>query len=79
MNASLPALEIKGRQWSYRELLSISSAIASRINNSSIPGPVSILAARSITAYAGILAALISARTYMPLNPKFPVKEIFDM
>lgn len=33
-----------------------------------------ILAARNVTAYAGILGILASGKGYVPLNPKFPVE-----
>ena len=40
---------------------------------------VGIFAYRSVTAYAGVLAALCTGATYVPLNPTFPVARTASM
>jgi len=78
--SSQPALDIKGGSISYQDLVRVSSNIASKIISiSDKTSPVAILAARNITAYAGILAALITGRPYLPLNPRFPVNRNLKM
>jgi len=80
LHSSRPALEVQGEAYSYKELLSISSHIAQKILSTSIDDvPVAILAQRNITAYAGILAALMTGRAYLPLNPRFPISRNLKM
>jgi len=80
LHSSRPALEVQGESYSYRELLSISSHFAQHILSTSIDdAPVAILAQRNITAYAGILAALMAGRAYLPLNPRFPISRNLKM
>ncbi|MEA3479549.1 MAG: AMP-binding protein [Bacteroidota bacterium] len=75
-----PALEINGEVWSYSALLRLSAGIAHRIKSvSDESSPVAILADKSITAYAGILGALMASRPYMPLNPRFPLNRNLKM
>jgi tricorn protease len=40
---------------------------------------VGVFASRSVTAYAGVLAALCSGATFVPLNPTFPVARTRQM
>jgi amino acid adenylation domain-containing protein len=64
------ALYVEGESYSYIELQSIISRVAHRLK--SAPGErVGIFAARSVTAYAGLLAALKCGKAYVPLNLKF--------
>ncbi len=75
-----PALEVGGEVWSYSALLSLSAGIARRIMSiSDESSPVAILAAKGITAYAGILGALMASRPYLPLNPRFPLNRNLEM
>ena len=75
-----PALDIGNDIFSYRELLSISSKIAGKIIElSDYTSPVGILSEKNITAYSGILAALLAGRAYVPLNPKFPLSRNIAM
>lgn len=59
----------------YRELLDLSERLASRLVAVAGRPPVAVglLAARSLAAYAGYLAALRLAATVVPLHPEFPV------
>lgn len=59
------------RQFSYAELDNMVTQIAGLLLNDKEPF-VGILACRSLTAYAGILAVLKSGKGYVPLSPRFP-------
>jgi amino acid adenylation domain-containing protein len=71
-----PALEVAGEVVSYAELAACAESIAARLT-----GPdgqplavVGLLAARSLAAYAGYLAAARIGATVVPLNPAHPVQ-----
>ncbi|MDH2424609.1 amino acid adenylation domain-containing protein [Sphaerisporangium sp. TRM90804] len=69
------AIEVDGLQLSYRRLEHAVARMAGLINRahgSRPPRRVGILAARSLAAYAGYLAALRLGATVVPLNPAFP-------
>ncbi|MEY9843505.1 amino acid adenylation domain-containing protein [Streptacidiphilus sp. BW17] len=71
-----PALEVLGRCHSYRELEDRAAAVACallRANGGTAPKRVALLASRSLTAFAGYLAALRLGATVTPLNPGYPV------
>ena len=75
-----PALEKGSVKLTYRELLSISSRIARKVMEvSDLNSPVAILSGKNINAYAGILAALLAGRAYVPLNPRFPLARNIKM
>jgi amino acid adenylation domain-containing protein len=71
-----PALVAEGQELSYESLRSRARQIAAVIAQFQPKEyPLgAILAARSITAYAGILGILASGKGYVPLNPKFPIE-----
>lgn len=70
-----PALEVEGRELSYSELRDRALALAATLEHE---GPhdgialTAVLAYRSATAFAGVLAALLRGHGYVPLNPGFP-------
>jgi amino acid adenylation domain-containing protein len=68
------ALEVGGRAVSYAELDRLSERLAARIvrHTGHRPERVGLLAARSLTAYAGYLAALRLGAAAVPLNPAHP-------
>lgn len=72
--ASRPALEIGDTQWTYGELTGKSAAIATELANWTHGEHklVAILAMRSLSAYAGVLAAHMGGYGYCPLHSKFP-------
>jgi amino acid adenylation domain-containing protein len=74
-----PALSLGGRQFSYGELLAAAKAQAEVFASELPPGPVGILAVRSWEAYTGILAAVLSGRAYVPLQPKYPLSRLVSM
>jgi amino acid adenylation domain-containing protein len=69
------AIEVAGETVRYRELLDLSERLASRLVDvaGGRPVAVALLAARSLAAYAGYLAALRLGATVVPLGPGFPV------
>ena len=71
-----PAVVVDGRELTYNVLRSRVDQIAAAITRFQPEEyPLgALLAARSITAYAGILGILASGKGYVPLNPKFPVE-----
>jgi amino acid adenylation domain-containing protein len=71
-----PALVVDGESITYRDLRRRAGKLASLLLRT-VEGNcqlVAILAYRSATVYAGVLAALGAGRGYVPLNPKFPVE-----
>ncbi|MEV7779601.1 amino acid adenylation domain-containing protein [Kitasatospora sp. NPDC088351] len=75
-----PALLLRGRTWTYRELDGIARQWAAAITRSAArPRRVAILGHRSIVTYAGFLAALYAGATVVPLNKKYPVARNRDI
>ncbi|MCK6474415.1 MAG: AMP-binding protein [Planctomycetes bacterium] len=75
-----PALDLNGRKFTYTELGGVVGALARNLASvSASVGPVAIFARRGLAAYAGILAAWITGKTCVPLNPKFPGKRTRQM
>lgn len=69
-----PALLVDRRELTYHALRTHAAQIAAAIHEfqpQQYP-LAALLASRSLTAYAGILAILASGKGYVPLNPKFP-------
>lgn len=73
-----PALFVDNYEYSYIELYSHAKNISETIsaqNQSKAEYPlVAVLAYRSITTYAGLLAVLLSGKGYVPLNPNYPAQ-----
>jgi amino acid adenylation domain-containing protein len=68
------ALEVQGRRLTYRALARAAGAVAARLldRDGRPPARVGLLAGRSLTAYAGYLAAVRLGAAVVPLNPAFP-------
>jgi len=80
-NAERPALELPGGTWSYRALTERAAAIAQCLPAVE-GGPLAViglLAHRSLSAYAGVVAAHLAGLGYMPLHPRFPVERLANM
>src|SRR5688572_21475950 len=73
------ALSIDGTLTSYGELAAFSGRIASWLLRSSLDGHVGIFAARSVTAYAGLLAACIAGRPWVPIGVDLPVERQLEL
>ncbi|MGV9992900.1 amino acid adenylation domain-containing protein [Streptomyces sp. NPDC003374] len=70
-----PALEVDGARLTYGELRDLAERLAARLVEAAGGGPprrVGLLAARSVTAYAGYLAVLRAGAAVVPLSPEHP-------
>lgn len=70
-----PAVEIGGVPLSYQDLYNRAVAVAHLLKRQrpSTPTPLTaVFAARSQSAFIGVLGALFRGHGYVPLNPKFP-------
>jgi amino acid adenylation domain-containing protein len=70
-----PALEVDRRTYTYSELLEVAKSFAAVLDIHAVadePALTAILALRSRTAFAGIVAALIRGHGYVPLNRSYP-------
>ena len=72
-----PALVIAGATVTYTQLFDQATSLAATLMRE-LPGNdpplVAVFAERSITAYAGVLAALLSGNGYVPLSPHLPAE-----
>lgn len=70
-----PALEVAGHVLSYRDLFQRACSLAATLKKhcpSDEPPLTGVFAYRSVTAFAGVLAALLRGHGYVPLNRTFP-------
>lgn len=76
-----PCLVIKGIEHSYAEVENLARRIAGQIVGSlgRRAERVGVFGYRSLTSYAGVLAALCAGATFVPLNPTFPRERTSDM
>lgn len=72
------AIKTANEDISYNELYKRSISIADFISTNKYK-KVAILGYRSVNVYAVILAAIFANQTYVPLNPRFPVKRTLEM
>lgn len=69
------ALEVEGERLTYRELRQRALSLAATMQQRSDAGETSLTAVfsyRSVTAFAGVLAALLRGHGYVPLSRTFP-------
>lgn len=81
-HADRPALLVRGRTLTYAELGERAFALAAALDREAPQGDpphTAVLAARSPTAFAGVLAALLRGHAYVPLNPRFPADRTREM
>lgn len=77
-----PAIEVKGRSLSYRELFAKAASIAATLQRRipmAEPPLTAVFGHRSVTAFAGVLGALLRGHGYVPLNPTFPAERTRTM
>ena len=70
-----PALEVAGETLTYARLHDLAAGLAATLERerpASDPPLTAVFGARSVTAFAGVLGALLRGHGYVPLNPKFP-------
>lgn len=76
-HAARPALWIDDQRWTYAEMFADARALAAHIDAEVAPGlPIGIYCQRDRTSLLGILAAALSGRPYLPLNPSFPPERL---
>ena len=64
---------IEGVFYTYKELLTKTKAIAASLSeNAPGEGKIGIVATNSLETYAGLLACLMTGRTYIPIHPNHP-------
>jgi len=76
------ALEVAGEAWTYGRLKSKVLSVAATLQQheqDDEPQLTAVLAHRSVTAFAGILGALLRGHGYVPLNPQFPTQRLLTM
>ena len=69
------ALEVAGRAFTYRQLHELATALAAVLESATpADGPplTAVFAHRSLTAFGGVLGALLCGHGYVPLNPRLP-------
>lgn len=70
-----PAVEVDGKCVTFEQLYEHASSLAATlVHRSQSPGPplAAVFAHRSITAFVGVLGALLAGKGYVPLNRTFP-------
>lgn len=69
-----PALWVQGVSYSYVELSVVVTQLRIALRQQALAAgtPVAVFAARSLTAYAAVLACAAEGLTWVPLNPAFP-------
>ncbi len=67
-----PALVVDDQTYTYNELSTLAGKICSILQTENCRH-VAIFCSRSLSCYQGILGTLAAGKTYIPLNPKFPV------
>jgi len=68
-----PALELDGTVLTYAALYKRAASVAAALEHAEATPPlVAVFAHRSVTAYVGVLGALLSSGGYVPLNRTFP-------
>ena len=81
-----PALELAKESLSYAQLRDRAAGLAATLDkhapadgSDAQPNLTAIFGARSMTAYAGVLAGLLRGHGYVPLNPAFPTDRTRSM
>ena len=76
----LPALWLDGRTISYARLYADAATLADQfLATTEFGEPIGVLAQRSYPAYVGVLASILGARPYVPINMKFPFERQVDI
>ena len=72
-----PALDVNNKVFTYEELHDKAVSFAAALNNHCVSNEsqlTAVFAYRSLTAFTGVLAALLHGNGYVPLNITFPVE-----
>ncbi len=73
------ALEIGSERYTYAELNERAKNIAKKLEQSKSSRIVGILAAKSVSAYSGVLGVLAAHRCFVPFTKKMPPAQIADI
>lgn len=74
------AIFVDGKYYTFNEIFALSQGIIKEIEKQEIKSPfIAIFCERSVFAYAGIFACVLSGYAYLPLNPKFPKARVQKM
>ncbi|MFI2713799.1 AMP-binding protein [Micromonospora sp. NPDC018662] len=79
VNPSGVALQVAGRQWTYTAVDRLARRCAARLRADGRPRRVALLAAKSETAYIGLLGALYAGATPVPLGTETPYERMVGM
>jgi amino acid adenylation domain-containing protein len=79
VNPSGVALQLAGRQWTYTEVDRLARRCAATLRADGRPRRVALLAAKSETAYVGLLGALYAGATPVPLGTETPYERMRAM
>ncbi|MFI7435562.1 AMP-binding protein [Micromonospora haikouensis] len=79
VNPSGVALQVAGRQWTYTETDRLARRCAATLRAAGRPRRVALLAAKSETAYVGLLGALYAGATPVPLGTETPYERMLGM
>lgn len=73
---SRPCVFVKKKSYNYSEVNDLALKIAAAVsqNTTAKEQYIGLFCHRSMEAYAGILGILATGKTYVPLNPKFPLE-----
>src|SRR2546430_14636162 len=77
-----PAVEVSGQALTYTALFEKAAALAATLTQHRVgcePPLTAVFAYRSVTAFAGVLAALLRGHGYVPLNRTFPPQRTLAM
>jgi len=76
-----PAVEVAKQVWTYGKLFELAASLAATLDAAAagVPRLTAVLASRSFTAYAGILAALLRGHAYVPISPSIPPLRVRKM
>ncbi|MDO6444393.1 AMP-binding protein [Colwellia sp. 1_MG-2023] len=78
--ANCDALYVNKQTLSYAQLNNMSHYVAQLLDNSDVKSNrVAILAHRELVAYTTIIACILTAKTYVPLNIKAPIERLVSM
>jgi amino acid adenylation domain-containing protein len=68
------ALVIGDTHYSYAQLLARASVLGANMESQDTTGsPIALIGNHAIEVYCGVIAAILTERPYVPVNPKFPV------
>ncbi|WP_144394863.1 AMP-binding protein [Pleionea sediminis] len=71
-----PALHVQDHVYSYNELFGCAKFIAKEIEQKLEKNAVLVFSKKTFIGYSNILASFYTGKTYIPINPSFPVEKL---